>query len=163
MTISNGQKIIITECSLPASHGFDQIVVEAGGQLIFDDSDITLYTGEIRVMGSSDGSSQGHLFMGSETCRLYSNIKIVFTGDKTSSSTSNNDYSLPSKGLVVDNGIADIHGKQYHPTWTRLARTVTNESDIIYLQDCANWEVGQVCEHIIHNLSMSINSFPSKI
>lgn len=40
-------------------------------------------------------------------------------------------------------GIIDIHGKQFHPTWTRLSRIVEEGDDLIFLQDEVNWEVGQ--------------------
>jgi hypothetical protein len=36
-----------------------------------------------------------------------------------------------------------MHGKLYHPTWTRLAQTVAANSSYVYLQDNVNWEVGQ--------------------
>lgn len=37
----------------------------------------------------------------------------------------------------------DIHGKQFHPTWTRLAATARTQDDRVYLQEAVNWEVGQ--------------------
>jgi hypothetical protein len=37
----------------------------------------------------------------------------------------------------------DIHGKQFHPTWTRLAATAWTQDDRVYLQDAVNWQVGQ--------------------
>ena len=37
----------------------------------------------------------------------------------------------------------DIHGKRYHPTWTRLASSLTPGTSFIRLQDEVNWEVGQ--------------------
>eukprot|EP00039_Didymoeca_costata_P010556 m.142342 g.142342 ORF g.142342 m.142342 type:complete len:1233 (-) comp14877_c0_seq4:243-3941(-) len=47
-----------------------------------------------------------------------------------------------SKGLVVINGKADIHGKLYQPTWTRLATTAFAGDEEIILQDAVDWEVG---------------------
>jgi len=38
---------------------------------------------------------------------------------------------------VSSDGSIDIHGKQFHPTWTRLAHPGVGEKDQV------NWEVGQ--------------------
>ncbi len=75
-------------------------------------------------------------------------INIVFHGSLADSGTSNKFRNegggKPSKGLVnVKGGIVDIHGKQFHPTWTRLSRIVSPGDTLIYLQDEVNWEVGQ--------------------
>lgn len=49
-------------------------------------------------------------------------------------------------------GTLELHGKQFHPTWTRLARSAGAEaeagensaiSSIIFLQEPVNWEVGR--------------------
>jgi hypothetical protein len=48
--------------------------------------------------------------MGSSTCRLYSNIKLTFVGDKTSTPTE-------GKGIVGHIGsVIELHGKQRQPT-----------------------------------------------
>lgn len=36
-----------------------------------------------------------------------------------------------------------MHGKQFHPTWSRLASSINAGEDRIYLQDKVNWEPGQ--------------------
>ena len=35
------------------------------------------------------------------------------------------------------------YGKQFHPTWDRLAATVEGGSEVVVLQSDVNWEVGQ--------------------
>lgn len=75
--------------------------------------------------------------MGSETCRLFSKISITFYGTRQQIPTQ-------GKGIVVsETGTLDLHGKQYNPTWTRLAASVFPGDTRIYLQHAVNWEAGQ--------------------
>jgi hypothetical protein len=49
-----------------------------------------------------------------------------------------------NKGIVVNDGATfDVHGKQYHPTWTKLSASVDKSSNFVDLQDAVNWEPGQ--------------------
>src|SRR5689334_18925342 len=64
----------------------------------------------------------GYLKAGSETCRLFSKIDITFYGRANDSSINNTPQGATSKGLVAS-GIVEMHGKLYHPSWTRLQRT----------------------------------------
>lgn len=82
--------------------------------------------------------SQGALRIGSPTCRLFSKISIVFHGQKTT----DNSYlgGFGDKGIYVP-GEIDVHGKQFHPTWSRLAATANNGDDRVHLQHNVNWEV----------------------
>jgi hypothetical protein len=59
-----------------------------------------------------------------------------------------------SKGLVSQ-GIVDMHGKLYHPTWTRLARTVAANSSYVYLQDNVNWYVLLLTRRSIYHFVIS--------
>jgi len=125
VTIPAGKSVLI---SCPPPQGYDTIIIPEGSRLIFNDVDQVLKIRDIKV--------EGRLVMGSDTCRLTSNIKIQFTGVKQST-----DYD---NGIVATGkGQIDLHGKQFHPTWTRLAASVKSGSTIIYLQDTVNWEVGQ--------------------
>lgn len=75
--------------------------------------------------------------MGSETCRLFSKISITFYGNRQQTVTQ-------GKGIVVsETGTLDMHGKQFNPTWTRLASSVIPGDTRIYLQHDVNWEAGQ--------------------
>ena len=85
--------------------------------------------------------NEGTIYIGNENCRLYSNINFYFYGSKSDSSTNNNDVSKPSKGMITL-GTVDIHGKLFHPTWTKLAITAYAGDDRIYLQESVNWEPG---------------------
>ena len=40
-------------------------------------------------------------------------------------------------------GAAEIHGKLFHPTWTRVAIPIYEGDNLVYLQESVNWEVGQ--------------------
>ena len=146
VTLPLNTRVIMTKTSLDVlgTHTFGRIYVPASSQLIFDDSELVLNVAEILV--------EGVLWMGSVECRLYAQITINLLGTKAASNyVSNSGWTRsglkPSKGIVADNGgILEMHGKQYLPTFTRLARTVSPgsaASDVIYLQDCVNWEVGQ--------------------
>lgn len=51
---------------------------------------------------------------------------------------------MGSKGIgVTPSGTLEMHGKQYFPTWTRLAAHAYAGNDVIYVQEDINWEVGQ--------------------
>jgi hypothetical protein len=93
---------------------------------------------EIRV------EAGGELWMGSSTCRLFSSINITYHGSRADSELSTNwpAGQKTTKGLVVL-GRAELHGKRYHPTWTRLARTGRAGDAIIFVGEAVNWEVGQ--------------------
>ena len=49
--------------------------------------------------------------------------------------------SKPSKGMI-SLGTTDIHGKLFHPTWTKLAITAYGGDNRVYLQESVNWEPG---------------------
>jgi hypothetical protein len=106
--------------------------------LIFSNENIDMHVREIFV------HEGGELLLGSETCRLNSSITITFHGDRNDSSVSDSPTGagLTSKGIIAD-GIVDMHGSLYHPTWTRLSATVTAGSDRIRLIDAVNWTPGQ--------------------
>eukprot|EP01129_Flabellula_baltica_P004624 TRINITY_DN1621_c0_g1_i1.p1 TRINITY_DN1621_c0_g1~~TRINITY_DN1621_c0_g1_i1.p1 ORF type:complete len:1091 (-),score=249.93 TRINITY_DN1621_c0_g1_i1:37-3309(-) len=139
ITLPEDSQVIISGCSIDGINNeenpFGVIYVPASSALIFDDTDIELHVKEIKV--------EGALTLGSDTCRLFSNVKIVFHGSKGDSSVDNEDTTTPSKGIKVYDGKLDIHGKQYHPTWTRLAANLEPGSKFVYIQDAVNWEVGQ--------------------
>jgi hypothetical protein len=133
ITVPAGMKVMISSNSLQtATYNF--IAVPVGSELIFNEQDITLNVKGIKV--------EGKLRIGSDLCRLTSRIAINFFGDKTSSDDLG--QTTGTKGIAVyPTGTIDVHGYQYHPSWTRLAATVMAGSDTIRLQDRVNWEVGQ--------------------
>eukprot|EP01130_Rhizamoeba_saxonica_P005415 TRINITY_DN2168_c0_g1_i1.p1 TRINITY_DN2168_c0_g1~~TRINITY_DN2168_c0_g1_i1.p1 ORF type:complete len:1073 (-),score=270.64 TRINITY_DN2168_c0_g1_i1:36-3254(-) len=138
VTLPENSKVLISSCSLighDENTPFGTIVVPESSTLVFDDTPMELHVHEIDVRGT--------LVMGTEDCRLFSKINIVFHGNAASSSVDNSDRSKPSKGIISYDGTVDMHGKLFHPTWTRLAGTVDVGSEFIYLQEKVNWEVGQ--------------------
>jgi len=152
ITVAAGQQLLLRGCALPAASQTDEsfvlrrLTVANGATLVLDDSPLVLRVREIVV------SAGGALLAGSSTCRLYSKVKIVFVGSRADSSLPSSNpgaASLPSKGLLAY-GRVDVHGKEFFPTWTRLARAVEATgtgpaalSNVIFLQEAVNWEVGQ--------------------
>eukprot|EP01084_Bolivina_argentea_P031560 58424_1 len=145
ITLPADKIVIIRSCSLDSLNSeikpYQKIYIPPGGSLVFDDVDITLYVEEIY----NDG---GSIYIGNEECRLYSHINIVFVGSRSTSwkeevSDDPTNPTKKSKGIVTTNGLINVHGKQFHPTWTRLAISVYPGDNIIYLQESVNWEVGQ--------------------
>ena len=132
ISIPAGLNVLISSCSLLPNFVYYRIHVPPTSQLIFADANINLRVRNMFV--------EGNLFIGSPTCRLNANINIEFVGDKVLDDLIGTTYG--SKGIGVPGSI-DIHGKQYNPTWIRLAATIYPGADTIYLQDSNNWEVGQ--------------------
>eukprot|EP01038_Epipyxis_sp_PR26KG_P008105 gene8105-10977_t len=134
--INGNLSVLLRQTDLPHTGYLNRITVAPFSKLVFNDESINLHVREIYV------SPNAELWIGSETCRLSSHINITFHGTKSDSSTVDQVTGITSKGLIVD-GQVDIHGKQYHPTWTRLSVIGTVGSSWITLQDRVNWEVGQ--------------------
>jgi hypothetical protein len=136
VNIPSGSNILLLANALSTNPTFGMIQVF--GNLIFDDQILNLTVGEIRVWPS------GSLQIGSLTCRMFANINITFTGSAASSSQIFWDPSNKTSKGIMSQGSVDIHGKQYHPTWTRLSRNAQCGKNILFLQDVVNWEVGQL-------------------
>jgi len=98
--------------------------------LIIGDAPITLQAKGMIVLGS--------FLVGSPTCRLRNKVTITIHGKRPT--------VLPAlpyvKGIQV-NGQIDLHGVEYFPTWTRLAKTAFPGNTTIFIQDCPNWQPGQ--------------------
>ncbi len=82
----------------------------------------------------------GKLRIGSSTCRLRNKVTIELYGSRYNQTVPADPWV---KGIWVSEGQLDIHGVQYFPTWTRLARTANINDTVIFVQDLVNWEVGQ--------------------
>ena len=141
-SVINGQdvsitgSVIIKATSIPSTVVLNRITVQPGASLIFDDATITLNVREIYVLAG------GSLWIGSETCRMTSFINIILHGSFADSSTADTVTGVTSKGIISE-GTVDIHGQLFLPTWTRLSMTALVGSTVIYLQQHANWMVGQ--------------------
>ena len=131
ITIPSGLSVLISSCSLDPNGVYGTIYVPAGTELIFSDAPIQMRVQNIHVNG-------GHLWIGSETCRLYSHITITLDDSATNVSW------LGRKGITsIDSGIIDIHGKLFQKTWTRIASPAILNDDRVLLMEDVNWEVGQ--------------------
>ncbi|MDQ3230845.1 MAG: hypothetical protein M3Q07_03410, partial [Pseudobdellovibrionaceae bacterium] len=118
----------VTEMTIP------RIVVGERSRLIFDDSPIRLKVKDIEVHGS--------LLIGSQTCRVSSDITLEFYNDENE--TMQQIYGRAGKGIVVmGSGSIDIHGKLYDHTWSRLQQTAAVGATEVTLQNDVNWEPGQ--------------------
>ncbi|GBG34875.1 G8 domain-containing protein DDB_G0286897 [Hondaea fermentalgiana] len=125
-------RVLLGGCSVSADTVYGKITIPASSELIFADEDIFFNTTGMQV--------EGKLTLGSESCRLHSDIVITLHGDRPD--------SLPApawyKGIAaVGTGTLDIHGSIFHPTWTRLAATAAAGDTQIYLQHRVNWRAGQ--------------------
>ena len=134
LTLPANTKVVVGAGSFVGGARYEKIVVPETSELVFRDAGITLVVRALVVAGK--------LRIGSPTCRMEGPIKIVFWGARGDSATHLNGYG--SKGLaVVGTGEADIFGRRFAPTWTRLARKARGGDDRVYLQEAVNWYVGQ--------------------
>lgn len=137
LEIPSGQKVLVTPTT--DSKGAMQIKIKAinvrrGAELIFDDRPIDLQVSDIMV--------EGALRMGSETCRIDSNISVEFYTDPDESLDAV--FKRHGKGIMVGSrGSIDVHGKLFHQSWTFLADTVKPGTNTLKLQKPVNWEKGQ--------------------
>ena len=112
---------------------FRNILVPASSELVFADEPMTLRVRTLLV--------KGKLRVGSPTCRMQGPIKVQFWGNK---GDPDHLSGHGSKGLaVVGEGEADLFGRRFFPTWTRLARKARAGDDRVYLQQAPNWLPGQ--------------------
>jgi len=139
---------------------YGRITIPSGSRLIFDDTGIDGPTLELHTLGIT---VEGALEAGSSTCRIDGNIEITLHGeygnvtsvsDRHLLSTASKDMGF--KGIFVkdvEGARIDMHGKLYHPTWTRLAALVPGNTQAetlapavrnseLILQDCVNWPDG---------------------
>ena len=141
-SVVNGQDVSVTgsvilkAASIPSNIVLNRITVQNTGILIFDDDTFSLNVREIYIMAG------GKLYIGSETCRINNFINIMFHGSFLDSSILDTITGTTSKGLISE-GSVDMHGKLFLPTWTRLAATAVAGTSVVYIQQLANWEVGQ--------------------
>ncbi|MDQ3230657.1 MAG: G8 domain-containing protein, partial [Pseudobdellovibrionaceae bacterium] len=118
----------VTKITIP------KIVVGEKSRLIFDDSPIHMKVKDIVVHGS--------LLIGSQSCRISSDITLEFYNDEKENIQEI--YGRSGKGIVVmGSGSIDIHGKLYHHTWSRLQQTAVAGVAEVALQNDVNWEPGQ--------------------
>ena len=115
------------------------LIIPAGSELIIGEgiagSPIALQAVGVIVRGA--------LRAGSATCRLESPVGITLHGARPATAAARAAQPPWFKGIYVEGGTLDLHGKHYHRTWARLARSVEPGDDVVLLQAAVNWEVGQ--------------------
>jgi hypothetical protein len=84
----------------------------------------------------------GALWAGSESCRLDEKVDIVLTGSRPAD-IQTKARSDSYKGIDINGGRLELHGKRYFSTWSRLAKTVEPGDTYLLLQHSVNWEAGQ--------------------
>lgn len=138
VTLPSNSKVIITQ-RITSELGV--ITVPSSSELIFDENTSSPITLDVAGM-----DVQGALRAGSETCRYSTELIITLHGSRP---TDLNIYGQSStavptyKGISVNGGIISMHGKQYYPTWTRLAKSVSAGQSYLLVQEQVNWEAGQ--------------------
>ena len=86
----------------------------------------------------------GALRAGSATCRLDTRMTITLHGSRPSTRADLDALSFSTKGIHVSgSGALELHGRLYHRTWARLARSVQPGDTSVRLQRAVNWEAGQ--------------------
>lgn len=132
VTLPANTRVLVHSCSFGPSDVYGVVTVPTTSELIFGDATINFKAKSIKVFGK--------LLAGSATCRLRNKMSITLYGSRAETPTGGDDWT---KGIYVANGTIEVHGAQYFPTWTRLARSVLPADTVIFLQDTVNWEVGQ--------------------
>ncbi|GBG35115.1 G8 domain-containing protein DDB_G0286897 [Hondaea fermentalgiana] len=126
-------RVLVSGCSVDEGVVFGIITIPTSSELIFADEDILFDAHGFQV--------QGKLTLGSETCRLHSQINITLHGTKPSTLPADPAY----KGIAaVNGGTISVHGSIFHPTWSRLAATAEAGDTQLYLQHRVNWQPGQI-------------------
>ncbi|XP_069115426.1 fibrocystin-L-like [Argopecten irradians] len=103
-----------------------------GGQLIFDERDVTLNAEYILI------TNNGSLIVGTEDEPFQHKATIILHGHTLST-------KLPiygSKALITRNGTLEIHGKPIPRTWTRLGSTANIGDTQVILQESIYAKVG---------------------
>lgn len=131
-----GRKVLISR-ALRGVLGL--ITVPSSSELVFGENvtdRITLSAHGIDVRGA--------LRAGAESCRLIAPVVVTLHGSRPATRAELDALPPTYKGIVVQGGgTLELHGKQYHRTWVRLARAVQPGDRVILLQHAVNWEAGQ--------------------
>jgi len=131
INIPANTNVLVSSCSIDPAFVFGVIYIPSSSKLVFADANINISAVGFRV--------EGGLLAGSATCRLRSKLTITLYGSRSA-------QALPAdpwiKGISVQ-GVIDLHGALYTPTWTRLALSARPGDTWIFIQDIVNWQPGQ--------------------
>eukprot|EP00754_Rhynchopus_humris_P021028 Rhum_TRINITY_DN14723_c0_g2::Rhum_TRINITY_DN14723_c0_g2_i1::g.112480::m.112480 len=135
LIVPGGKRVVIGSASVPPGARFDKVVVPAGSELVFRDEPVTLAVRALLV--------NGRLVIGGEGCRMQGPVRIEFWGDPTGSDADLDGHGSKGMAVVGSEAEAELWGRRYHPTWTRLSRPARAGDTRVYLQEPANWHEGQ--------------------
>jgi hypothetical protein len=129
VTLPAGKAVLIA-CGDVDTLIFGNVVIPATSELLFahDQDGIHFQAKSIDI--------QGKFTIGNPSCRVGNKLTITIHGRRSDGA------GMLNKGIVVT-GQIDIHGTEYFPTWTRLAKTAWSGNSTIFIQDCPNWQPGQ--------------------
>lgn len=137
VTLPSASRVLLSS----SAHGTLGVIdVPASSELIIGDASasgeaITLDAHGIRVLGA--------LRAGSPTCRLDSRVVLTLHGARPADKATRDALPSWTKGISVEGGTLELHGKLYQSTWARLAHTVAPGDEVLFLQAAVNWEAGQ--------------------
>lgn len=134
VTVPAASKVLISQS---VNERLGLVTIPVGAQLIIGGA------ANIIRLNASGIAVYGALRAGSETCRLQNQVEITLHGTRPSTRAARHALPPSSKGIYVSGGTLDLHGKLFHRTWARLARTVQAGDTIVLLQAAVNWEAGQ--------------------
>eukprot|EP01121_Diplochlamys_sp_Union-15-3_P010039 TRINITY_DN2772_c0_g1_i3.p1 TRINITY_DN2772_c0_g1~~TRINITY_DN2772_c0_g1_i3.p1 ORF type:complete len:904 (-),score=171.24 TRINITY_DN2772_c0_g1_i3:861-3572(-) len=140
---SGRPKAVAADVNIPAnskilldvSPDFPMNQLKVSGELIFDDTPLSI---SFERMYAIDG---GHIWIGSEDCRVKSQINITLLGQRQPTFDPDG-AGTKCIGCFVNSQI-DIHGEDRNPTWTQLDGTVLKGATDIVLEDDVDWRVGE--------------------
>ena len=135
LVVPGGKRVVVGSASVPRGARFDKVVVPRGSELVFRDEAITLSVRALLV--------NGRLVIGGEGCRMQGPIRIEFWGDAAGRDADLDGHGSKGMAVVGDDAEAEVWGRRYHPTWTRLSRPARAGDTRVYLQEPANWHEGQ--------------------
>lgn len=134
VTLPQGRKVLLQQ---DAGAVLGLVTVPATSELILGEnasSGVFLSASGLDVLGA--------LRAGAESCRLHTRVQITLHGARPSTRAALDALPPTYKGIKVS-GTLELHGKQYHRTWCRLARAVQPGDTVLLLQRPVNWEAGQ--------------------
>lgn len=114
---------------------FGVITIPTGSELVVGGSSSI----ELRVTGIK---VEGRLTVGSESCRLETPVTIILHGPRPNNVVTN-PREESYKGIDVNGGTLNLHGKRFFHTWSRLAKTSKRGESVVLLQNTVNWQAGQ--------------------
>ncbi|KAF5840653.1 hypothetical protein DUNSADRAFT_16026, partial [Dunaliella salina] len=126
VTLPQNSSVLISGCSVFTTFA---IFLSCCLQLIFADAPLHLRVGRIQV--------NGRMRIGSPSCHAQQPITITF---EMMQGLDKSDLGIQ----VSSTGQLNMHGREFNPTWTRLASTAVSGNRTIKLQEPVNWEAGQL-------------------